>query len=56
MENNKAGQSADDFINIENNKLGLSADDLINIDNNKLGLSADDLTWRITKQVYQQMI
>ena len=41
---------------MENNKAGLSADDLINIENNKVGLSADDLTWRITKQVYQQMI
>ena len=41
---------------MENNKAGLSADDLINIENNKLGLSADDLTWRITKQGYQQMI
>ena len=34
---------------MENNKAGLSADDLINIENNKLGLSAGDLTWRITK-------
>ena len=41
---------------MENNKAGLSADDLINIENNKVGLSAVDLTWRITKQVYQQMI
>ena len=41
---------------MENNKAGLSADDLINIENNKLGLSADDLTWRITKQGNQQMI